>query len=429
MHVDRRMNMLDRRAHKAALARVGGLAALGLFSAACGGGEGSGASGTNGAGAGGPTSSGPGAGAGGGGSSSTSTSSSGGPDAGKPVALTCSDPPGGAAPPAAWSNVTANLAGMGSECGNLTMVSAEPCSNRVIAGIARQGLWVTENGGASWSHLGRTGDPLIHRPTGITYDPEHPGTFYEAGIYGWEDPYSDGVFITTNDGASFQGYKGLSAIQSHNDSVSVDFHDPGRKTLVSGGHEQKQVLFVSHDAGDTWDDVGMALPADTGFCTTSLVIDANTFVVGCMVSWSGANGAILRTTDGGKTFAKRSESGVVGQPLWANDGAIYWALEAGGIAKSTDLGKTWEQTVDGSQAGGAPPIELPDGRIASIGPDRVVLSSDGGVSWTPIGEPVPHRGGLAYSSATKTFFVWHNDCGNVVLADAVMSAGFDYTAD
>jgi hypothetical protein len=310
------------------------------------------------------------------------------------------------------------------------MVSAEPCSGRVIAGIARQGLWATTDGGQSWSALGQTGDPILNRPTVLTYDPAHAGTFWESGIYGWENPFSNGVFVTTNDGSSFQGYMALSTIQSHQDSISIDFSDPARSTMLSGGHEQKQKLFLSKDAGKNWQDIGMALPADVGFCTATLVLDKETYLVGCAASWSGAaSGAILRSTNAGASFVEIKRKGVAGQPLWASDGAIYWSAEGGGMLKSTDLGATWSELGDGSKTGAVPPIEMPDGRIASIGSDHVVLSKDGGATWTPIGEPVPYKAGLAYSGATKTFFIWHNDCGNAVLSDAVMSAGFDYTKE
>jgi len=40
-----------------------------------------------------------------------------------------------------WVNVTSNLAGMASECGNMTYVSAKPNEDLVIAGVAQRGLW------------------------------------------------------------------------------------------------------------------------------------------------------------------------------------------------------------------------------------------------------------------------------------------------
>ncbi|MCX6905689.1 MAG: hypothetical protein NTW03_19850 [Verrucomicrobia bacterium] len=41
---------------------------------------------------------------------------------------------------AAWVNVTANLADMPSECGNLCLLSVVPGQDKIIAGIAKQGL-------------------------------------------------------------------------------------------------------------------------------------------------------------------------------------------------------------------------------------------------------------------------------------------------
>ena len=63
----------------------------------------------------------------------------------------------------------------------------------------------------------------------------------------------------------------------------------------------------------------------------------------------------------------------------------------------------------------------------------MVRSSDSGKTWKPVGEPLPFKAfgrfdqtaGVAYSAATKTVFYWHHDCGNAVLPDAIMSAGFD----
>jgi hypothetical protein len=343
----------------------------------------------------------------------------------RPLVQQCATAPVATAPPATWVNVTHNLAGMTSECGNLTMISAQPCSNGVIAGVARQGLWRTTDGGATWVHIGTRGDAILHRPTDIVYDPAHPGTFYEAGIYGWETPWSQGVFRTTDDGATFTGYMSISVVQSSQDSVGVDFFDPARAFMVAGGHEQRQFFFVSNDAGANWTNVGAAIPDSVGFCTTALVLDRGAFLLGCAASWSNHAGAVLRTTNAGASFTQVSNVGVVGRPLWASNGAIYWAREGGGMLRSTDLGRTWTPSADGAQVR-APPIELPDGRLLSRNGDHVVVSRDG-ATWTPVGNALPVDGGVTYSAQTKTLYLWRNDCGNRVLADAVWAAGWDYT--
>ena len=271
---------------------------------------------------------------------------------------------------------------------------------------------------------GAGSDRILHRASTFAYDPAHAGTFWESGIYGWETPWSMGVFKTTDDGMSFKGYLDLSIVQSHEDSVSVDFSDPARSVMLVGGHEQKQVLFLSLDGGATFKDIGKQLPTTTGFCTNSLVMSNSTQLVGCAAGFSGLSGAVLRTTDCGATFKQVSAKGVIGQPLWASDGTIYWAAEGGGMLKSTDLGLTW---VSAGTASGRPQ-ELPDGRILAMNTDHAVVTKDGGTTWTPIGAALAGRSGFTYSAGSKTLYAWHNDCNGLVLADAVMAAGWDYTA-
>src|SRR5262245_29119963 len=55
----------------------------------------------------------------------------------------------------AWEDATGNLAGLPSECGNLQSMSARPDRSGIIAGVSLQGLWSSEDGGATWSQLGQ----------------------------------------------------------------------------------------------------------------------------------------------------------------------------------------------------------------------------------------------------------------------------------
>lgn len=370
------------------------------------------------------------AGAGTGGSAGAAGASTGGSvgtggSGGTPLSFRCADPlPDVVAPPAAWANATGNLANMASECGNLGMVSADPCSNMVIAGVAQKGLWGTEDGGKTWSSLGTgAGSAVItNRISAVVYDPDHPGTFWESGIYN-----GGGVYKTTDNGQTFEQVGSV----THNDSVSVDFTDPDRKTLLAGPHEANSKLFLSKDGGQTWNDVGAGLPGSAGFCTATQVLSANDLLVGCVT------GGVFHSSDG-NVWTSVGSKGVVPQPLLASDGTIYWPGSAGGINVSSDHGQSFTQTADGNLApaiiGNFYPAELPDGRIVILGKDHLLISSDHGATWKPIGEPLPYPGGgytgargPAYSARTKTFFIWRWDCGNVVLPDAIMSAGFDYT--
>jgi photosystem II stability/assembly factor-like uncharacterized protein len=323
-------------------------------------------------------------------------------------------------------NATGNLAGMASECGNLGLVSANPCSSMVIAGVAKAGLWATEDGGKTWNKLGTgAGSAAItNRISALVYDPAHPGTFWESGIYN-----GGGVYTTTDNGQTFKQLGNV----THNDSVSIDFSDPERKTLLAGPHEQTSKLFRSTDGGQTWTDVGQTLPSSAGYCTATQVLSATNLLVGC------AGGGVFRSSDG-NTWTSVGSKGVIPQPLLASDGTIYWPGSQGGLNVSTDQGQHFAETADGNLApgivGSLYPAELPDGRIVILGKDHLQISSDKGRTWKPIGQPLPYPGGgyngargPAYSARTKTFYIWRWDCGNSVLPDAIMSAGFDHTKE
>jgi hypothetical protein len=345
---------------------------------------------------------------------------SGGANFAPPAAFKCSTPALNVTAPAAqWVNVTGNLANMASECGNLTMVSAEPCTNTIIAGVAAKGLWATSDGGKTWTKLGAGAGSatIVNRPSSIVYDPDHQDVFWESGIYN-----GGGVYKTTDNGQTF---KELGTI-AHNDLVSVDLSDPDRKTILVGGHEQKRKLYLSTDGGQTFQDIGMNLPADSHFSSAPQILDSKNFLLGAC-GWGDGTCGVYRSYDGGGCWSRVSDLPVVARPLWAGDNTMYWTtVFDGGITTSTDQGKTWSQSMGGVVSWY--PVELPDGRVVVVANNRLVATKDKGKTWTPIGQTLPFKpNSVTYSVRTKTFFISHFDCGNAVPADAIASAGFDYT--
>ena len=100
-----------------------------------------------------------------------------------------------------------------------------------------------------------------------------------------------------------------------------------------------------------------------------------------------------------------SDFGPQGPALIASDGAIYWQrVWGGGLLKSTDQGKTWKQI---SNAVKNNPIELPGKRLAGLAGDQVLVSDDGGATWTKLGPPAPFKpNGITYSDKGKCFYAW-----------------------
>jgi hypothetical protein len=96
------------------------------------------------------------------------------------------------------------------------------------------------------------------------------------------------------------------------------------------------------------------------------------------------------------------------------------------MAKSTDLGQTWTKVVTDTVKD-VNPVELPDKSILTVGADHLVRSTDGGVTWTPVGETLPYTfdggsGGFTYAVHSKTAFVWNMTCD----ANGMMRAGYDW---
>jgi photosystem II stability/assembly factor-like uncharacterized protein len=331
-----------------------------------------------------------------------------------------------AAPPPAWLNATGNLAGTPAGCVTLGKVLAQPCSKRIVAGVEGAGLFASDDAGKSWQALGTAAGSaaITNSVTNIVFDPAHPEVSWETGIRG-----NGGLYRSSDNGAIYLELGKLTFTQT----VSVDFGDPERSTLVTGTHGMPQQVFHSGDGGKSWDNIGLTLPADGYNGETPLVLDSRTFLIGGNRG-GGSESGIYRTTDAGASWTPVGSFQVnhFGVPLQASDSAIYWPLYAtGGIAKSPDLGLTWTKLAEATLRG-VSPIELPDASIVTIGTDHLVRSTDSGATWKPIGEALPFQlvgdgATLTYAAATKTFFVSHYDCASGSVApDAIVSAGFDY---
>jgi photosystem II stability/assembly factor-like uncharacterized protein len=326
------------------------------------------------------------------------------------------NPPRSSPSPRNWVNVTSNLAGMTSECGNMSNVSAKPNEDLVIAGIASQGLWGSTDGGTSWHQLGSGNGSakITNRPGSIIYDPVRPNVFWQSGIYN-----GNGVYRTDDNGSSFRALGSL----GHNDTISVDFTDLNRRTLLAGGHEQRQTIYRSQDGGNTWTNVGGNLPSGTAFSSYPLVINLKTFFAGCFSSWGGGTGGIYQSNDSGTTWNSVSTQGGSAQPLVASDGSIYWPSADGSMMRGTGQGSNWiwSQTVSKGILVNVHPIELPDGRIVSLSRQHVMISSDHGVNWQPFGPQLPFMPiGISFADSDKSFYMWQFDCGNKVLPNALM---------
>jgi photosystem II stability/assembly factor-like uncharacterized protein len=318
-----------------------------------------------------------------------------------------------------WTDVTGNLAGVESDCGNMSFVTAHPTLDQVIAGVALRGLWTLDAGSTAWFPLG-TGSgsaTITNRMSGVAYDPADPMRFWESGIY------AEGVFETRDGGETFDQ---LGTV-AHVDLVSVDFTDPERSTLLAGGHEGT-ALYHSTDGGATWTDLAENLPSGVGFTSYPVVLDARTFLLGTN---NGDGAGIFRSEDAGATWSRVFDAPVTGAPVVAGELIAWLSFPGGGLVVSDDGGVTFTPA-DGATGGRQSSlISLPDGRLAALGQRTIVISADLGASWTEFGPELPYEpSGLAYSAARSSFYIKFSTCdfsgaGNPVPERAVMQLDLD----
>lgn len=316
-----------------------------------------------------------------------------------------------------WLPATGNLANMASECGNLCRIFPVPNSDKVIAGVAGAGLWVTTNGGALWTKLGGADSQIRNRPQQILFDPGNADTFWEVGIY-----TAPGVFKTTNGGRTFTPVGGI----SHNDGLGIDFTDPRRLTMIATGHETNRKIYKSTDADPSFIDISTNFPGGAKFTSGCFVIDAQTYVVAC-AGWGPGLGGIWRTTDAGTNWSRVGDQmpNMGGTVLRTTKGLFFWgSAEWGRLLKGTSDGAVWS-VIPAPGARPISPIELPGGAIATLGKNGIMISADDGATWQTVaqGLPLPEGdhvvGGLAYNTVAGAAYVWFWDCGNVVRPDAI----------
>jgi len=257
-----------------------------------------------------------------------------------------------------------------------------------VAGEAR--FFKTEDGGDSWMGIEK----------GITaqriYTVEKWGETLYAGT-------QDGLHRKIGDTGEWEQLLFTGSLYD----IAIDPANPG-KMLVAGGH----YIALSEDGGESWEYIitspQMAPGESKGDSLypshidrfSSLAINPNDSMViygAAAAMFSGNDGGVIRSTDGGYTWEIISEDYFPNTPvntlamdpqnpdtLYAGIGAFFRHEVAGGIWKSIDGGESWEDISNGLPVRCVMSIIInptnPQTLYAAIGKE-VYRSTDGGDSW------------------------------------------------
>ncbi|MBV9498797.1 MAG: glycoside hydrolase [Acidobacteriaceae bacterium] len=296
---------------------------------------------------------------------------------------------------------------------------------RALAGVPSQPniFYIGAVNGGVWksTDYGRTWDPIFdHEPTGsigaIAVAVSDPKIIYVGSGEGLQRPdlsTGDGIYKSTDAGQTWTHF-GLSDGQQI-PRIAVDPRDPNRLFVAVLGHpygpNEERGVFRSTDGGQRFQKV---LYKDENTGANDVELDpSNPDVIYAGLwearqgpwenaGWSGTNGGIFKSTDGGTTWHQLSQglpsSGIVQANLAiapSNPDRLYAAVatqQGLGIYRSDDAGSTWIQiTTDPRPAarigGGDLPVPAADPKNPDIVYSASVVtwkSVDGGKTWTGI---------------------------------------------
>ena len=199
---------------------------------------------------------------------------------------------------------------------------------RVIAAGAQDGVFLTRNGGETWTSISSTVRAAPRPVVSLAFDPTDSNILYAGTPHlAWK---------TTNGGATWRRiYKGM---QEDSDVFSIDVDRNQPKRLFAGACSG---IYRSIDGGSNWASLAHALGEPF-----------RTYVVACHpgnanLVYAGTSGGVLQSLDGGATWRRlwpRTARSIAFDPT--DPRGVFVATDHG-ILRSEDHGHHFSETNQG----------------------------------------------------------------------------------
>jgi photosystem II stability/assembly factor-like uncharacterized protein len=337
----------------------------------------------------------------------------------RPCALSAGE--AATAPPAGKAETYAGLAfrsiGPALTSGRVVDFAVDPRDRaRYFVAAGSGGVWKTVNAGTTW-------EPVFDNEASysigcITLDPANPNVVWVGtGENNSQRSVSwgDGVYRSEDGGASWKNL-GLKASE-HIGKILIDPRD-SRIVYVAAqgplwGPGGDRGLYKTTDGGTTWKAV-LSISRHTG--VTDVVLDPRNPDILYAAAYQrrrhvwtmidgGPESAIHRSTDGGTTWTKLSgglpgdDVGRIGLAIGIHDPDIVYAIielpnRKGGFYRSTNRGASWDKRSDYANGSAQYYSEIVvdpanDDRIYAMD-TMLKVSDDGGKTWRNLGERSKH---------------------------------------
>jgi photosystem II stability/assembly factor-like uncharacterized protein len=195
------------------------------------------------------------------------------------------------------------------------------------------------------------------------------------------------------------------------DYGAVDWPDPQALALFASRHESGGEMYVSSDAGASWQFIGRH-PEFTGLG-----------IFGTNILVAGTEAGIVRSTDAGQTWTNISTFHPVGRAAIYFKGRTYW-LAREGLITSRDKGLTWKLIGSPVNAGWGPLFGKSARHIIVADFNGFLQSNDGGKTWTRIAPLPPFAGGLVPKLPGEFLSIAWDPRANILYASRMGSAAY-----
>jgi photosystem II stability/assembly factor-like uncharacterized protein len=267
-----------------------------------------------------------------------------------------------------WTHSSEGLAYPAGEEAINSVWSLGMCNGRVYAGVQPAGLFSSEDGGETWTHV----SGLRAHPTRPAWQPGGAGLILHSIVTHLDDPNqiwigisAAGVFYTADGGVTWE---------PRNSGTRCDYLPEAERYPEFGQcvhcivraagpsnrlYQQNHCgMYRSDDGGRNWESIEAGLPSSFGFPvvahprdpSTLFLVPLNGDIAGRYVP--GGKAAVWRTRDGGSAWEAKRDGlpqgnaffGVLRQAMAADrlePAGIYAGTNTGTLFASADEAETW----------------------------------------------------------------------------------------
>ena len=258
-----------------------------------------------------------------------------------------------------------------------------PSDSRVLYAGTLQGVFRSDNAGATWTQISPPGSREIHEVESLAIDPVHADTVY-AGT--WHLPWK-----TSNAGKSWRNIKRGVIDDSDVFSIVVD---PGKPSIVYAS--ACSGIYKSENAGELFRKIqGIPSTARRTRVLRQDPVHRNTV-------YAGTTEGLYKTVDGGKTFQRTTGPDVIVNDVYVDPvdtQRVLLATDRGGVLLSTDGGVSFApanrgfsgRKVEALLVDSTNPSRVFAGVVNDKSYGSIFVSSDGGTGWKQFADGLDGR--------------------------------------